>query len=319
MAELVRLIELGTTSVPLVGGVCSRLRRMVVATADPLVRFKIGRFELLLPLAHRLPLYRRAHPLYDAAIGRLAALVHEKYPPAFVVDIGANVGDTAAIIRSESPAPLLCIEGDERFFALLEQNARGLGPAVHLEKALVGGAADTVTGSLQSRNGTARVVSSGSGSITLITLEQILDRNPNLRPLGLVKIDTDGFDCPIVESNLGLWEKLGPVLFFEYDPAFYPGWDPLPMWEGLARAGYEQVLVLENTGEYTLTVNLHDRLSLEDLHARYMGWSHGRYADVAVFPVRDADLAGYFRVGEQRAWFELRGVDSPPWMATGTR
>jgi FkbM family methyltransferase len=319
MAELVSRIELRTGKVPVLSAVSSRLRRLLVAYADPLVRFRIGRFEVLLPLAHRLPLYRRAHPLYDTAIGRLAALVHEKYPLASVVDIGANVGDTAAVIRSESPAPLLCIEGEERFFALLEQNVRGLGRAVHLEKALVGAGASTMTGSLQSRDGTARVVSDGFRHVTFFPLEQILDRKPDLLPLGLVKIDTDGFDCPIVESNLGLWEKFGPVLFFEYDPAFYAGWNPLPMWNGLARAGYEQALVFENTGEYTLAVDLRDRLALEDLHARYTGWSHGRYADVAAFPSRDADLAAYFRVGEQRAWFELHGIERPPWMPTETR
>ena len=319
MAELVSFVELGTSNVRLVGAVCSLLRRLVVAMADPLVRIRIGRFDVLLPLAHALPLYRRVHPLYDTAIGRLAAVVHKKYPLASVVDIGANVGDTAAMIRSQSPAPLLCIEGEGRFFSLLEQNVRALGPAVFLEKALVGGEAASMTGTLQSRNGTAQVVSAGAEQITFLAFKQIIDRNPGIRPLGLVKIDTDGFDCPIVEGNLGLWEELLPILFFEYDPAFYPGWNPLAMWDGLQRAGYEQVVVLENTGAYTLTFDLRSRRSLEDLHARYTGWAHQRYADVAVFPARDADLAVHFRAGELSAWFKLRGVETPPWVATGTR
>ena len=94
-------------------------RRILVRLGDPTVRYRVGAVELELPLSHELPFYQHDHPRYDRQLGAIAA---ELGGP--VVDIGANVGDTAAAIRAESDVPILCVEGDPRFFALLERNAR---------------------------------------------------------------------------------------------------------------------------------------------------------------------------------------------------
>ena len=99
-----------------------------------------------------------------------------------------------------------------------------------------------------------------------------------------MKIDTDGFDCPIVAGSIDLWARSGAVIFFEYDPDYYPGWNPLPMWDALAGIGYSSGVVLENTGEYAFTMSLAHRGGLEDLHARYAGRAHERYADIAFSP-----------------------------------
>jgi FkbM family methyltransferase len=267
--------------VPVLGGLASRLRGAVVATGDPLVHHRIGRFDVLLPLSHRLPEYQRAFPLYDGALGHLAALVHAEHPGASVVDIGANVGDTAAAIRSASPAPLLCIEGTAQFFSLLEENARHLGPDVFLDRSLVGGTASVLSGAIHAQGGTARVTNQGSERLEVFTLKEILARHPSLPAPALVKIDTDGFDCPIVEGNMETWRLLQSVLFFEYDPAFYPGWNPLPMWGALSDAGYTEALVFENTGPYEGRLDLRDWVALVDLHARYSGHDHNRYAAMA--------------------------------------
>lgn len=311
LAALLTRLQATTAGIPLFGRLAVLLRKIVVAAGDPLLRFRIGRFDVLLPLSHRLPDYKRIFPLYDTALGRLAALVQAKYEGAAMVDVGANVGDTAAVIRSEVAAPLLCIEGDERFFALLEQNALGLGPNIFLERAFVGGTPAVVRSSLKSQWGTARLVESCSGQVELSSLEQVLSRHPGLPRPSLVKIDTDGFDCLIVQGGVRLWRELKPVLFFEYDPAFYPGWDPFPMWDALSAADYDQAIVLDNTGSYQLSADLRDRVALEDLHLRYSGWNHQRYADLAVFHARDRDIAGMFRDSELRATLALRGVDRP--------
>jgi len=281
-----------------------------------LIEYRVGAFELLLPLDHALPRFQGAHPLYDTSLGRLAALVHRKYPQSSIVDVGANVGDTAALIRSSCPAPLLCIEGSARFFALLQINAQRLGERVILEHAMVGGEEGTTGATLRERAGTATLVRSTSKTTWLVALDQILERHPELPAPKLVKIDTDGQDCPIVEGSMTLWDRVRPVLFFEYDPAFHEDWSPLPMWNGLREAGYERVLVLENTGPYAHSLDLGDRAGLEDLHLAFSGHGGGRYADVAVFRGEDADLAGEFRLGELRAAMALRQHPWPRWVGT---
>lgn len=316
IASALDRLAVGASKIPVVGGIVERLRPMTIVAHEPLVEYRVGSFQLLFPRSHRLPEYQRAFPLYDTAIARLATLVHAKYPSSSVVDIGANVGDTAAAIRSGSPAPLLCIEGADDFFRVLEHNARRLGADVFLDRALVGATDSVVAGAITAGGGTARIDSSAAGRVRLQPLEQILARHPDLPAPGLVKIDTDGFDCPIVEGSMAVWRSANPILFFEYDPDYYPRWNPLPMWDALAGAGYSLALVFESTGELVSAMDLSDRIALEILHARYAGRDHVRYADVALFPARDSDLAGRFRDGELRAMLASRGAPYPEWMTS---
>lgn len=223
------------------------LRRVLVRTRDPLLTWRVGAADLLLPLSHQLPFYRHDHPLYDRAIGRIA---REAEGP--IVDIGANIGDTAAEMRAHTDAPILCVEPDDCFFTILSRNARHLEP-VELEHASVSGAG-------------------GAGK----PLAQILAEHPAFAQPALVKIDTDGMDVPIVLANVELFDRVKPVLFFEYDPHF--GATP-DVFERLREIGYRTMDVYENTGELAGTVELPG-----DIHDAYAGHGGARYADVCVRP-----------------------------------
>lgn len=239
-------------------------RAWILRRRDPLVRHRVGEIELLLPLSHELPFYLEDHPAYGRAVGRIA---RELGGP--VVDVGANVGDTAALIRLETEVPILCVEGDERFFALLERNAARLAP-VELERAFVEG---PPFGRVERAAGTARILS-GDEPLPSSSLEAILDRHPRFREPALVKIDTDGMDVPIILASLALLERTRPVLFFEYDP--HLGAHP-SVFERLREIGYRLLDVYENTGEYVRTVELPG-----DVHEEYLGHDGSRYADVCV-------------------------------------
>jgi FkbM family methyltransferase len=241
-------------------------RKALVRLGDPSVRYRVADVEIELPLSHELPFYRRDYPQYDDRIG---ALARELGGP--VVDIGANVGDTAAFIRSESDVPILCVEGDDRFFALLERNASRLGD-VELEHAFVDAPA---RGGVERRAGTARVVA-GDSELPAKPLAAILCEHTRFARPALVKLDTDGMDVPILLANLELLERLRPVLFFEYDPHLGAAPD---VFERLAAVGYETAEWFENTGEPAGTVELPAHL-----HERYVGHEGRRYADVCVRP-----------------------------------
>jgi FkbM family methyltransferase len=241
-------------------------RRLLVRLGDPNVRYRIGDVELELPLSHELPFYRHDHPRYDERIGPLA---RELAGP--VVDVGANVGDTAAWIRAESDVPVLCVEGDERFFSLLERNAARLGD-VELERAFVEAPA---RGGVARGMGTARVVT-GDADLPAKPLVQILEEHPRFARPALLKLDTDGMDVPILLANLDLLERLLPVLFFEYDP--HLGATP-EIFDRLAAIGYGSAEWIENTGEPAARLELPAHL-----HERYLGYEGRRYADVCVRP-----------------------------------
>jgi FkbM family methyltransferase len=241
-------------------------RRLLVRLGDPTVRYRVGGVDLELPLSHELPFYRHDHPLYDARIG---ALARELGGP--VVDVGANVGDTAAFVRAESDVPILCVEGDERFFSLLERNAVRLDD-IELERAFVEG---PERGRVERRAGTAKIVA-GRDDLPAKPLAAILSEHPRFARPALLKLDTDGMDVPILLANLELLDRLRPVLFFEYDP--HLGATP-EVFARLHDVGYRTAEWLENTGEPAGTVELP-----RHLHDRFAGPGGGRYADVCVRP-----------------------------------
>ena len=240
-------------------------RRALVRLRDPLVRYRIGEVELELPLSHPLPFYRNDHAEYDRPLGIIAA---ELGGP--VVDVGANVGDTAATIRAETDVPVLCVEGDDWFFSLLERNAPRLGD-VELEPAFVSA---PERGRVERENGTARVLP-GDEDLPTKSLAEVLEEHPRFERPALVKLDTDGFDVPIVLESLDVLVDRKPVLFFEYDP--HLGAEPV-VFEQLHAAGYRRADWFENTGAYRTTVPLPRHLH------EFVGYDGARYADVCVRP-----------------------------------
>jgi FkbM family methyltransferase len=245
-------------------------RKALVRLGDPTVKYAVGSIPLELPLSHPLPFFRHDHPRYDAAIGRIAAVVAGP-----VVDVGANVGDTAASIRGLSGVPVLCIEGDERFYALLERNAPALEP-VELERAFVEA---PQRGRVERGDGTARIVP-GDAELPSKPLARVLEEHPRFAHPALLKIDTDGMDVPILLANLDLLDRVRPVLFFEYDPDA----GALPeIFERLRELGYERMLVYENTGEPAGAGPIDPWP-----HEAYSGFGGARYADVCAFHRDDA-------------------------------
>jgi FkbM family methyltransferase len=241
-------------------------RKLLIRLRDPTVRYRVGAVELELPLSHELPFYQHDHPRYDREVGTIAA---ELAGP--VVDVGANVGDTAAAIRAASDVPILCVEGDPTFYALLERNARRLGD-VELEHAFVEGPA---SGRLERGAGTAHVAA-GDEPLCSKSLAQVLDEHPRFARPALLKLDTDGMDVPILLANVDLLARLRPVIFFEYDPAL--GATP-DVFARLHDVGYTTADWYENTGEHFSTLRLP-----EHLHERYVGQGSCRYADVCLRP-----------------------------------
>lgn len=289
-------------------GAAARLARSaLVAAGDPLVRCAVGDFSLELPLSHELPRYLASFPGYGSNIGRLARAVARKYPAAGVIDIGANVGDTAALVRSACAAPVLCVEGDARFFAILERNARRIG-GLHLERAFIGARDESLAARFESRNGTGRIVPSREGQLRTEPLEAVLARHSRFPEPRLLKIDTDGADCAILDANLPLLARLKPALFFEYDPAFLgEGYAPVPFFARLSEAGYEFALVYDNFGDLLVSTGLDRPAVLEDLHHYFSGRGSRRYADLAIFHAADRSLGEAFRREELLHFKAARG------------
>lgn len=80
--------------------------------------------KLKLPAEHLLPEHQATHPLYDKF---LPFIVKELNSNSYVLDIGANVGDSlSAMLASNGNLNYLCIEPEPIFIKYLEQNIETL-------------------------------------------------------------------------------------------------------------------------------------------------------------------------------------------------
>ena len=269
-------------------------RRLQVRLHDSLVTYQIGDIPLRIPLSHQLPYYRKAFPQYSSNLGRIGVAVQQKYPDLSLIDIGANVGDTVAIVRQDAHYAILCIEGSTTYLPLLRGNLDSVSD-VEIEAGFVGGAIGPVDASLRTDGGTGHLAMGGTdgGTVWLTTLDEIILRHPRFDSAKLVKSDTDGMDCQIISGAVEYLARVRPVLFFEYDPDLTAraGGAAIRVFDVLGKAGYRYALVYENTGQLMLMLDVRDKQLTSDLDAYFSGHNGGKYADLCAFHETDSDLA----------------------------
>ncbi len=138
-------------------------------------------------------------------------------PPRAVLDIGANVGIASAYFRLMYPdAELVCVEPDPRAYALLEENADALGQCLTFRAALHNGTQVCAFNMAEESTvqSSSAMLSGRVGRQLLLDAESFvasLDRSG----FDLIKIDTEGFEIPIV---LSLRRRLmsTPIILLEF-------------------------------------------------------------------------------------------------------
>lgn len=285
-------------------------RRMLSTSRGRCLRYNLAGSEILLPLTHDLPFIRSEYPQYASNIARVCHHVAGKYPDLCVIDIGANVGDTVAIIREHSQCPILCVEADVYYFELLSENIqRARFQSVEAVRAFVATYTGELKGQLVSSAGTARFVNSGANQVKVISLSRLLNDFPHFQRTKILKIDTDGYDCSILRSELSWISERKPVLFFEYDPFFFRSqpYDATRIFEDLSGVGYTFAVLYDNCGDYLTSVDLQrDEHVLTDLQNYHVGMGGKRYLDIAAFHEKDRDIADSMRLKEMEWSCRLR-------------
>jgi FkbM family methyltransferase len=209
-----------------------------------------------MPRSHRLGDYAAIYPAYGQNLVSIAAAL-AKRRSLHVVDVGANVGDSALQILGAAAARVLCIEGDEYWLPFLERNAASMAEGIVLERSFVAfgqsAAGDGPSVRAIRRAGTTAFVPSQSEGLAgkARTPADILARHPEFRGADLIKSDTDGYDTELVPAFVEACEGGHPVVFFEYDPRLTELVGSLPadrVWDRLQALGYSRVLVWDNTG-----------------------------------------------------------------------
>jgi FkbM family methyltransferase len=273
------------------------IRRLRLFVSDPTVDCSLGAYNLRLPLSHELPFYRRTFPDYAFNLGKVSSYARQKYPDLTMIDVGANIGDSVAIVHKYSDHPVLCLEGEPRFFQLLKENTRNL-PGVEIDQTFIGAPGDYV-GSIDARSGNAQVLLGPTpGRASICTLSEALARHPRFVTAKLLKIDAEGFDCRIIAAETELLKGSKPILFFEYYPkcSELVGQKTFPVFTTLSSLDYSVILIYQNLGRYFMSVALDQLNAIEDLH-HFISDLEG-YCDVVAFHREDLDIAINLRTGE---------------------
>lgn len=260
---------------------------------NPLIETSIGRFKVLVPFSHQLPFILKISPYYSTNLARIAKYVHEKYPDLKFIDIGANIGDSVALLRTKATFPILCIEGDNYFFSILKINASKFSD-IYLAKTYVGESTAVVNAVSIELGGTAHLssIETEGEKINIKTISSVLADNPLFQYAKMLKIDTDGFDNKIIRGSIDFLNIAKPVIFFEYDPFFLAQQndDGLSIFSTLSSTGYSKALIYDNNGELLLSASLDNRMLLEDITHYYTGRKGLQYCDICAFHKDDDEL-----------------------------
>ena len=244
-------------------------------------------------------------PGANSQLGRLSACVATKYPSLSVLDVGANVGDTIAIIKSAIEIPVIGIEGDNFAFEFLKKNTMSL-KNVTLIKTFLGEKIESKRISLEKTGwNTTLIPNEEQGDmIHLKTLDEVLGEEHLLnRTLKLLKIDCEGFDTIIIRGSAKLIREKRPVIYFEYNRINMEAIqeEGLSTLLTLGEVGYRNVILFDNKGRYLMKVPIEQVDILKDLH-RYAkdGDSCIAYYDICLFHEDDNDLAEQFVAAENQ-------------------
>ena len=232
-------------------GIVNRLNtKMIAPIIDAPVRCRVHGADLYLPLSHALPRYVATHAFYDSAlpafVRHLSAVGGAQ--KLTVVDVGANVGDTARLVAaSAGPEGIrfICIEADESYLPLLRRNTEGLDAAIH--HVLAGATSQELSASIvRSGAGTSSIAAGGS-TRRVVALDDLLSETP----IDLLKIDTDGYEVEVLRGAKRTLATTQAPCFIEFSPwhlQTYGKATPAEVLRLLRDAGYAGSIVYDNLG-----------------------------------------------------------------------
>lgn len=213
--------------------------------------YVIGDYKIKLSKGHTLPDFQAQNKLYDRFLPALSA--HFKQGET-IVDVGANIGDSAIMMLNNTEANIICVEPSDIYYPYLEENIKRLPQAVQAKvkciKALAG--TQELSGELVHTGGTASLQQDGNSSSSTIKkqLDELLVNEDNI---SLIKVDTDGYDFDVLLSAKQTIVKQQPILFWENqinNEMQLEGYTKL--YTFLKELGYSHIYLFDNFGNVML-------------------------------------------------------------------
>ena len=231
-------------------------RYQVLTTKKTSRFYNIDGFMLDMGENHNLSLIQKKYLMYDKFTPFLGVLADKCVKSGWIIDVGANVGDTVAGMIRHTNQSILCVEPTKKFFDLCKKNIEMFG-VDYSERVKLTNA--YIALNLNSRyysdvnNGTAvKVESKSIGEAPTYTLEELLKvEKISLSSVSLVKVDTDGYDSECIMSIGSRLKDVAPLLYWENQIDTDGQFDLyLQMINYLKSCGYIKFFVFDNFGNY---------------------------------------------------------------------
>jgi FkbM family methyltransferase len=251
------------------------------------VRFPYGQFVLECDSSHHLPKILSDLPNFGRNLADVVDALETPEPR--VIDVGANIGDTAVLLAHFTPgAKVLCIEGDPHFLSDLQGNIAQIR-GVTIAEAILSDRRGQVRGAFVMEHGTAHVaLGEGNDWLQVQTLDDLLTAYPAFACPDVIKIDTDGFEAAILRGAHDVLASSQPVIFYEWHPDYYAaaGENDISHADFLMELGYDGFMIFTNRGELLLRVRKpgHDILESLARFSRARRRIDNWHFDVAAFP-----------------------------------
>jgi len=221
----------------------------ISASHDVIVQRRIHGAELLLPLSHALPRIVADHPFYDSALPNFASFLRGTSSEKItIVDVGANVGDTAKLIAAATGADqvrFMCIEADESYLSLLRRNTAGLDVSIH--NVIAGATTEEAHATLLRTGRGTSSISIGEEARPVVSLDDLVGN----ASVDLIKIDTDGYEAEVLRGAARLLTQGSAPCFIELSPwhiKTYGKVAPAEITNLLRSAGYTSAILYDNVG-----------------------------------------------------------------------
>lgn len=251
------------------------------------VLVQIHKAQLYVDKKHQLPHYLRDWPLYDSALPAIARSIHQRLGrQILVVDVGANIGDSAAVIAAAIPpggARFMCVEADDRYLPLFEINTKGLD--AKLVHAIAGQQSGKAKYHATTEGAGTSVIEPSETETEIVTVDELVGSEP----VDLLKIDTDGYEHQVLSGAKETLQLPDVTVFMEYSPFHldrYGKTDPERVIDVLVASGFQRAIVYDNLGFLMGQISL-EPSAIRSL-TRYALSRPGLYYDLVLH--KDPDL-----------------------------
>jgi len=246
----------------------------------------------------------RDYPETNRAAARILSVIERFYRDFQVVDVGANCGDTIACLFDGWSGKVLAIEPDPNCQKWLNKNW-GDDPRVTIRSFWLSSVSSIANANLSKAgsNTTLDVTAAGNTQIAFRTLDEVLSQEPDFTNVKFIKVDTEGFDGPILIGSRQTLLKQKPVVLFESNldvPAMKDA-DPMSVFSFLMELGYDTFFLYDAYGRFVAAADSQRLDFLRDL----LDYADGRFGKVYYYDAiavhsTDANIRDYFLQTERQ-------------------